>query len=316
MSAMSSAQFINTATTSIVSKITLSPPKMNAIGGKSIAINNGKGHLVLPKMMCWGADEKEFDGKTKMSVTLQFPGLDKYKTPELTSVLDNFTEFEMFIKHQAIANSKEWFNKPKMSMDVVEALFTPILKYARNEAGEPNLEKGPSIQVKIPTWDGRCDSEIYDSENKMLFPNSTGLTIPDLIVKQCQIKTIITIGGIWFAGGKFGVTFKLFQAIIVPKTYLARGKCHYPVDSLSDSMGGLKIKDDPETARKNQFDKKSLTESMASLDKPPAAESLEPTSDFAGVEVAGSDEERDPEAEYTAAAEEAPVKGRKKVVKK
>lgn len=314
---MSTAQFINTANTSIVSKITLSPPKMNAIGGKSIAINGGKANLVVPKIMCWGADVKEFDGKSKMSVTLQFPSVERYKTPDLTASLEHFAEFEMFIKQQAIANSKEWFNKPKMSMDVVEALFTPILKYSKNEAGEPNLEKGPSLQVKIPSWDGRCDSEIFDSENKMLFPNSTGLTIPDLITKQCEIKTIITIGGIWFAGGKFGVTFKLFQAIIIPKEHLARGKCHYPVDSLSESMGGLKIKDDAETARKNQYDKKSLTESMASSDKPPAAEFLEPVSDFAGVEVAESDEERDPEAEYTAAAaEEAPVKGRKKVVKK
>lgn len=308
MAAMTS-QFINTSTTPIVSKITLSPPKMNAIGGKSIAINGGKAHLVLPKMMCWGADEKEFDGKSKMTVTLQFPSVEKYKTPELTTVLENFAEFETFIKQQAIANSKEWFNKPKMSMDVVEALFTPILKYSKNEAGEPNLEKGPSLQVKIPFWDGRCDTEIFDSENKMLFPNSTGLTIPDLIVKQAEIKSIITIGGIWFAGGKFGVTFKLYQVILIPKAHLARGKCHYPVDSLSESTLGLKSKEDAETIRKNGLDAM----------KPPAAEFLEPTSDFAGVEVAESDEEqeRDPEAEYTAAAaEEAPVKGRKKVVKK
>ena len=38
-----------------------------------------------------------------------------------------------------------------------------------------------------------------------------------LLVFQC--------GGVWFAGGKFGVTWKLFQAVVKPKTTL-RGKCH------------------------------------------------------------------------------------------
>lgn len=309
MAAMSNAQFINTSTTNIVSKITLSPPKMNAIGGKSIAINNGKARLVLPKMMCWGVDDKEFDGKSKMSMTLQFPGMEKYNTPELTYVLENLREFETFIKQQAIANSKEWFNKAKMSMDVVDALFTPILKHPRNEAGEPNYEKAPSLQVKIPVWDGRCDSEVFDSENNILFPNTTGLTLPDLIPKQTDVKTIITIGGIWFAGGKFGVTFKLMQAIIVPKSYLARGKCHYPAEDEGAPVK-IKAKEEPRAELKTEIKEEPRTVNLAAAFEAEAAS--------VGVEVADSDDERaDPDAEYSAVAEpDAPVKGRKKVVKK
>jgi hypothetical protein len=218
-------------------------------------------------------------------------------------------EFETFIKQQAIANSKEWFNKAKMSMDVVEALFTPILKHPRNEAGEPNYDKAPSLQVKIPVWDGRCDSEVFDSENNLLFPNTTGLTLPDLIPKQTDVKVIITIGGIWFAGGKFGVTFKLMQAIIVPKTYLARGKCHYPAD---DDAAPLKIKEErSKAAEEIKVKEEPRTVSLAAA--------FEPEETTVGVEVADSDDERaDPDAEYSAPAAEAdaPVKGRKKVVKK
>jgi hypothetical protein len=36
---------------------------------------------------------------------------------------------------------------------------------------------------------------------------------------------VLQCGGVWFAGGKFGVTWKLFQAVVKPKTTL-RGKCH------------------------------------------------------------------------------------------
>jgi len=91
------------------------------------------------------------------------------------------------------------------------------------------------------------------------------------------------------------------QAIIVPKAYLARGKCHYPSEDLSESMSTLKIKEEPKAEI-----------------KPVNLAAAFEAEDAVGVEVADSDEERaDPEAEYSAAAEpDAPLKGRKKVVKK
>ena len=36
---------------------------------------------------------------------------------------------------------------------------------------------------------------------------------------------MIQCGGIWFANGKFGVTWKLVQAVVKPKESL-KGKCH------------------------------------------------------------------------------------------
>ena len=38
------------------------------------------------------------------------------------------------------------------------------------------------------------------------------------------MKTIILCGGLWFANGKFGVTWRLFQAQVQPKVSL-KGKC-------------------------------------------------------------------------------------------
>ncbi len=317
MAALSNTSFINASTTDIVSSITMSPPKVNGLGGKSININyqNTRMMLRMPKMMCWGIDDKEFDGKSKLSLTLQFPSAEKYNTPELTAVLENLKKFEQHVKEQAIVNCKEWFNKSKMSMDVVDALFTPILRYPRTEGGEPNYAKSPSLNVKIPAWDGRIDSEVFDAAGQILFPNSTGLTLSDLIPKQTVLSTLITCGGIWFAGGKFGVTFKLRQAALEQKTQLTRGVCHIlskdeeksGMDKLAESMGGLKVSKPPPSLE--SIDK--LAESLGGL-------KVE-RSDEVGVEVADSDDERaDPDTEYSAAAAEpdAPVKGRKKVVKK
>ena len=38
-----------------------------------------------------------------------------------------------------------------------------------------------------------------------------------------------SFGGIWFAGGSFGITWKLTQAVLKPKPSL-RGKCHIQLD--------------------------------------------------------------------------------------
>jgi hypothetical protein len=55
------------------------------------------------------------------------------------------------------------------------------------------------------------------------------LSPKDLIAKGSHIAVSIQCGGIWFANGKFGVTWKLFQAIVKPKMSL-KGKCHIKLD--------------------------------------------------------------------------------------
>jgi hypothetical protein len=60
-------------------------------------------------------------------------------------------------------------------------------------------------------------------------PSNPALSPKDLIAKGSHIAVSIQCGGIWFANGKFGVTWKLFQAIVKPKMSL-KGKCHIKLD--------------------------------------------------------------------------------------
>lgn len=303
------APYINASTTNIVSKISMGAPKIGGVGNKSVSINfqGAPLNIRLPEMMTWGVDDKEFDGKSKLSFNLQFPSMEKYNTPELIAVLANLKELEDFIKQQAIANSKEWFNKGKMSMDVVDALFTPMLRYPRNEAGEPNLTKAPTLQVKIPCWDGRCNSEVFDADGGMVFPNTLGNTLLDLIPKQTVLSTLITCGGIWFAGGKFGVTFKLRQGVLKRKAQFPRGVCHILADA-TEGMATLKIAKAPEVEK--------ITDVMTGKVKYEEPEPEKEKTDDVGVEVADSDDEPAAADPSAAAEPDAPVKGRKKVVKK
>jgi hypothetical protein len=86
--------------------------------------------------------------------------------------------------------------------------------------------------VKLPFWDNTWkELELYDTDMSSIFPDPTNpaLQPKDLIAKGSHIAVSIQCGGIWFANGKFGVTWKLFQAIVKPKMSL-KGKCHIKLD--------------------------------------------------------------------------------------
>jgi hypothetical protein len=140
---------------------------------------------------------------------------------------------EKKIKDDAIVNSKEWFSKPKMTSDAVDALWTPILKYPKNkDTLEADMTRAPTLKVKLPFWDGAWkELELYDVDMRPVFPDPSNpsLSPKDLIAKGSNIAVSIQCGGIWFANGKFGVTWKLFQAIVKPKMSL-KGKCHIKLD--------------------------------------------------------------------------------------
>jgi hypothetical protein len=59
-----------------------------------------------------------------------------------------------------------------------------------------------------------------------LFPNDKNITPVTLIPKATNVKVLMTCGGIWFANGKFGVTWKLIQAMVQKPRAQLSGKCY------------------------------------------------------------------------------------------
>jgi len=233
----SSAQIISGINMNPETDIKYAKIKVNNSGGKSVGILNAATNSVLnvqtPLMLTWGVNENT-DKKTgeiqSYTMALQFPS-DEYKTAQISKFFTAMQQFEAKIKRDAITNSKEWFGKT-MSAEVIGAIFTPMLYYAKNhQTGEPDLSKNPTLKVKLPFYDGEWKGiEIYDTENNTLFPgNHDGKTPKDIIIKGSDVSLIMTCGGLWFAGGAFGVTWRLFQAVLKPKATLG-GKCHIVLD--------------------------------------------------------------------------------------
>ena len=212
--------------------------RVNKSGGKNVPLRNTATkktlYLSTPLMLTWGVNENDFngDGKYNYDMSLQFPREQDSNFNDATKgFLSGLQELEAQIKADAITNSKEWFNKSKMSAEVVDALWSPMLKYPKNQTtGEPDTTRAPNLRVKLPYWDEQFTCELYDTSGQQVFPDESSDNTPkDLVQKGQNVALVIECGGIWFANGKFGVTWRLLQAVLQPKAGL-RGKCHIALD--------------------------------------------------------------------------------------
>ena len=255
--------------------------KVNANGRKSIGILNNENkkslYISTPLMLTWGVntytDEKTGDVQS-YDIALQFPN-DEYNNPECVSFLKNMQALEQKIKEDAVANSKDWLNKTKLVPEAVDALWSPMLKYPKDkETGEPDYSRAPTLKVKIPYWEGEFKNvELYNDNKELVFPSEDETNISEFIVKGSNVATIIQCGGIWVANGKFGVTWRLFQAVVKPRTTLS-GKCHI---SLSDKDKELMSKsvDDEEVPDVTDSVSKTQVEDSDDEDKVSVAQEAE-----------------------------------------
>lgn len=224
------------------SDVLFTKPKVNSSGGKNVGIHNAKTkkslYLSTPLMLTWGINENDFDGSGRKTydLSLQFPrDQDSNFSEDTKSLLNSLEDYEKLIKTTSMTSCKEWFGKSKMTEDVVDALFTPMLKYPKDQAtGEPDKTRAPTLRVKIPYYDEVFKIELYDTERELLFPNveNNSLLPTQVIEKGQNIAVVIQSGGVWFANGKFGTTWKLVQAVVQPRESLY-GKCHINLDSKS-----------------------------------------------------------------------------------
>ena len=54
----------------------------------------------------------------------------------------------------------------------------------------------------------------------------------ELMPKATNILTVIRCGGLWFANGKFGCTWRLVQSVVQPRASM-KGRCLIKVDKAS-----------------------------------------------------------------------------------
>jgi hypothetical protein len=106
---------------------------------------------------------------------------------------------------QGVKNSKQWFKGDK-SREVLSELYTPVVKFAKDAEG--NLKPyPPTVKITLKQRDGKFETQIYDDKKRPL----TDVPLEDVLVKGAIITTLIQCTGVWFAGGKFGLSWKAIQ---------------------------------------------------------------------------------------------------------
>ena len=187
-------------------------PRLNARGGKNVSIVTKSGSklvLQVPLTMTWGANEMVDETSGRRSYSMNF-------ALDMKSVTySKMKEFEDKIIADAATNSKKWFGQTNMSEEVVKALFYPILKHPKDkQSGEIDYDREPTLKVKLPYWEDKFSMELYDMESNLIFNKDSPPDEFDIMAELPQrshVACLIECGGVWFAAGRCGVTWKFLQ---------------------------------------------------------------------------------------------------------
>jgi hypothetical protein len=131
--------------------------------------------------------------------------------------LANLKEFEKNFKQHVLTNSESLLGKSHKSMEVIEALYNEMLKYPNiPNTTNKDYSRAPTLRIKIPCYNGVWNCLLCDDNGRKIFPNPAKPNISplDIIKRASNVITIIQCNGIYIINGKFGVTWKLTQAVV------------------------------------------------------------------------------------------------------
>lgn len=117
-----------------LSKVSFSDVKVDQHGRKMVYINGEHGKILIqtPKMYApngikrWRKKDAIDNKEDKFEMELSFYGEDN--NPQLASFHEKWNEFDELIKAQIVSKSKEWLGKSKVSMEVVDDKYLPMVK--------------------------------------------------------------------------------------------------------------------------------------------------------------------------------------------
>jgi len=194
-----------------VSNVSFSAIKVLDSGGKQAYLN----YNTKPLVMQVGSLETPFGMSVfdkipgalpKYSVELNLRGYDDPKSnPHVANIYNALIALDEHMVEQGVKNSRAWF-KGDMSRDVVSALYTPCLKIARDADGNAKPYP-PSLKIQLRQKDGKFESAVYDDQKRPM----EGVPLEDILVKRAFLTVLMQCTGVWFAGGKFGLSWKAIQ---------------------------------------------------------------------------------------------------------
>jgi len=267
------------------SKITFSPVKMLESGGKQAYLNYDNRPLVMQVGSLetpFGLSVYDKTTPVKYTVDLKLRGYDDAAAnPKTAAIYQTLNALDEFMVDQGVKNSRAWF-KADLSRDVVKAFYTPTVRFSRD--GDGNLKPyPPTLKIQLKQREGKFDVQVYDDKKRPM----ADIPLEDVLVKGAFLTLLIQCTGVWFAGSKYGVSWKAIQI---------------RADKIPDSIRGFAFLDDGEEA---EAPAPAATKKVAAA--PPAAAVTKklPTNQFENLN--DDEEEVDDEEALAPAQPAAPV---------
>ena len=190
--------------------IAIAAPRTLQSGAKQAYINYGGERMIMQTAIAmtvpFGLNIADKYGPAEYSVDLSFRGQDQ--RPEIKEFLNVMTQVDEYMIQKGVENSVAWF-KSKLSEDVIRAFYKPCVKYSKDKEG--NVQNyPPNLKVKLRKVNNDFETKFYDLNGSPY----KGIPVEELLVKGVQATAIIECGGVWFAGSKFGLTWRAKQIAI------------------------------------------------------------------------------------------------------
>jgi len=143
------------------------------------------------------------------SYSLQLSTENRDNNPDIDTFVQILRGLDDMVLQQGLENSKSWLGKTYKSRDVVEEFFKGCLRYSMKN-GERNEQYAPTINLKLPNYNGRFQTVFYDNNGDILtdpLPELTG---------GSHLRAKIQLSKIWLSGGKFGVIWNALELHVQP----------------------------------------------------------------------------------------------------
>lgn len=202
-----------------VSKLRYSEMRSLASGAKTVYVNYGSEKLTIQTPVLslpYGLSEPLLDAKEggkntlaekekKYDLTVNFRGLDE--NPKVKLFHDKLKEIEAKIIEDAYINRTAWLKDPDADKTFVSKLFSPIVKVDKDkETGKVLGKYPPTFKAKVP-YDNKTDTFNFDCFDM----DNNELDFHEIMnkLKGARAQLIVQLTGIWFAGGKYGCSWKI-----------------------------------------------------------------------------------------------------------
>jgi hypothetical protein len=197
-----------TPSTFDVKKLSVGEFKKLDNGGATVYINyDGKRLRIQAPRLPVPMSASDYQGNRKFNV--QFSFRDRASNPKVAAYVKMLEDIDDFVVDQAVKNAGKWLKMPGASKDAVKLFFTPSIRFSKDKDGNPK-DYPPTQKIALKERNGAFDAELYDDKRHQI----EGVTPMDVLKRGAEVTAINDATGIWVVGNKFGLTWKLHQAMI------------------------------------------------------------------------------------------------------